>query len=128
MLIQGINAGAASPLMPVPLSPRGAAQALANPYVMAMVLSIIQVSVCESTAITRTREPLNDTNWNVWKGSMKHMFKLCKVTGYIFGNIARPNRVHDPEGADNWDFNDSYVAMLIYENISAAQKVHAGQV
>ena len=54
------------------------------------------------------------------------MFKLCKVTGYIFGNIARPDRTHDPEGADNWDFNDSYVAMLIYENISVAQKVHAG--
>ncbi len=55
------------------------------------------------------------------------MFKLCKVTGYIFGDIAQPNHAHDPEGTDNWDFNDSYVAMLIYENISAAQKVHVGQ-
>ncbi len=35
--------------------------------------------------------------------------------------------MHDPEGANNWDFNDSYAAMLIYKNISVAQKVHTGQ-
>ncbi len=55
------------------------------------------------------------------------MFKLYKVTGYIFGNIAQPNRTHDPDGANNWDFNDSYAVMLIYENILVAQKVHVGQ-
>ena len=87
--------------MPAPLSPGGAAQALTNLYVMAMVPLIIQVSVCESMAITQTREPLNNTNWNVWKGSMKCMFKLCKVTGYVFGNIAQPNHAHDPKSADN---------------------------
>jgi len=48
------------------------------------------------------------------------MFKLCKVTGYIFGDITQPDCVHNPEGANNWDFNDSYAAMLIYENISVA--------
>ncbi len=58
---------------------------------------------------------------------MKHVFKLCKVTSYVFGNIARPDRVHNPNSANNWDFNDSYMAMLIYKNISAAQKVHTGQ-
>jgi len=55
------------------------------------------------------------------------MFKLCKVTGYVFGDIRWPNPTHNPAGTNNWDFNDSYAAMLIYKNISASQKVHTGQ-
>ena len=78
-------------------------------------------------AITQTREPLNNSNWGVWKGSMKCMFSLCNVAEYVFGNIWRPNSAHDPIGARNWDFNDNYVAMLIYKNILTAQKVHVGQ-
>ena len=58
---------------------------------------------------------------------MKHMFSLCNVTEYVFGAVRRPNSVNDLVGAQNWDFNDSYTAMLIYENILTAQKVHAGQ-
>jgi hypothetical protein len=45
----------------------------------------------------------------------------------VLGNIVRPDPAHDPVGAKNWDFNDSYTAMLICENISASQKVYAGQ-
>jgi len=55
------------------------------------------------------------------------MFSLCNVTEYIFGTIRRPHFAHDPIGAKNWDFNNSYVAMLIYENISTVQKIHVGQ-
>jgi len=88
MLNHGNATGTASLLTPAPPSPRGAQPHAANLIVITTVPTITQVSVCESIMITRTREPLNDTNWNVWKGSMKRMFKLCKVTGYIFGNIA----------------------------------------
>jgi len=55
------------------------------------------------------------------------MFSLCNVTEYVFGAIRRPHFAHDPIGAKNWDFNDLYAAMLIYENISTAQKIHVGQ-
>ena len=48
---------------------------------------------------------------------MKCMFSLYNVAEYVFGNVWRPNSIHDPIGARNWDFNDNYVAMLIYENI-----------
>ena len=54
------------------------------------------------------------------------MFKFCKVTSYIYGNITQPNPVHNPNGTNKWDFNNSYVAMLIYKNILAVQKVHVG--
>jgi len=98
-----------------------------NANIIATVPSVDYVPIIESTAITQTREPLNDMNWSVWKGSMKHMFSLCNVAKYVFGNIRRPDPAQDPVGTKNWDFNNSYAAMLIHENISTAQKVHMGQ-
>ena len=134
MLNQGnALAGAASPLMPAPGTPVGGAQAPAidttpapaNTIVVAAVPSIERVPIIESN-ITRTKE-LNDTNWNAWKSSMKRIFGLCDLTDYVYGNVIRPDPAQDPIGAKNWDFNDSYAAMIICENISAAQKVYAGQ-
>ena len=58
---------------------------------------------------------------------MKHIFSLCDLSEYVLGNVIHPDPAHDPVGAKNWDFNDSYAAMLICENISALQKVYAGQ-
>jgi hypothetical protein len=58
---------------------------------------------------------------------MCHKFKACKVAGYIYGNIKRPDPRLDPVSAKNWDFNDNYAAMLIYKNVSSSQKVHVGQ-
>jgi len=128
MLNQGNTAtGATSLLTPVPGTPGGDALASINVNIVTTVPSVDRVSIIESTAITQTREPLNNSNWSVWKGSMKHMFSLCNVTEYIFGAIQRPNSAHDPLGAKNWDFNDSYVVMLIYKNISTVQKIHVGQ-
>ena len=76
--------------------------------------------------ITQMMDPLNDTNWNVWKGCMKCMFKLCKVLAYIFGDVERPDPTLDPISAENQGFNDSYAAILIYENILSSQKVYMG--
>ena len=92
-----------------------------------LIPSIAQLPANESIAITRTSDPLNDTNWAIWKATMRCKFKACKVSGYIFGDIKRPDPTLDPVSAENWDFNDNYTAMLIFENISAPQKVHAGQ-
>src|SRR6266851_876446 len=58
---------------------------------------------------------------------MKRTFKLCSVSGYIYGDTKRPDPVHNPTGAENWDFNDTYTARIIFSNISASQKIHVGQ-
>ena len=118
-------AGATSPLMPPPGTPVGGAQAPTNTNVVAMVPSINRVWIIESN-ITRTKE-LTDSNWNAWKGSMKRIFGLCDLSEYVLGKVACPDPAHDPVGAKNWDFNNSYAAMIICENISASQQVYAGQ-
>jgi len=89
--------------------------------------SIKHVPANESVTITQTLDPLNDTNWAVWKANMKHTFKLCGVSGYIYGDTKRPNPTHNPTGAENWDFNDTYGARIIFSNISASQKIHVSQ-
>ncbi len=46
-------------------------------------------------------DPLNDMDWNVWKGCMKGTFKLCKVSAYVFGDVERPDPTLDPVGTEN---------------------------
>jgi hypothetical protein len=128
-------AGAASPLMPASGTPVGDAQASAiatapaiatiPTNVIATVLSILHVLIVESNT-TWTKE-LTNANWSTWKGSMKQIFGLCNLSEYVLGNVICPNPTHNPVGAKNWDFNNSYAAMLICKNISASQKVYAGQ-
>ena len=88
--------------------------------------SIKHIPANESVTITQTSDPLNDTNWAVWKADMKRTFKLCSVSGYIYGDTKRPDPMLDPTGAENWDFNDTYTARIIFSNISALQKIHVG--
>ena len=119
--------GAASPLTSPPGTPAAGVQPSANvnANIITTVPLIEHITIVKSN-ITRTKE-LNDTNWNVWKGSMKRIFGLCDLSEYVLGNVVRPDPAHDPVGAKNWDFNDSYAAMLICENISVGQKIYAGQ-
>jgi len=65
MLNHSNATGTASPLTPMPPSPKGAQPHAANLIIITTVPTITQVSICESVTITWTREPLNDTNWNV---------------------------------------------------------------
>ncbi len=90
-------------------------------------LLITHVPANESVTITQTSDPLNDTNWAVWKADIKHMFKLCGVSGYIYRDTKRPDPMLDPVGAENWDFNDTFAARIIFLNISTSQKIHIGQ-
>jgi hypothetical protein len=88
---------------------------------------ISHVPANESVTITWTADPLNETNWAVWKADMHHTFKLCGVAGYIYGDIKRPDPVLDPVSADNLDFNDTYAARIIFSNLTALQKIHISQ-
>jgi hypothetical protein len=59
------------------------------------------------------RDHLTDENWHEWKDRMKRVFTNCDITGYIMDAMKRPNKVDDPEGAYNWDKNDSWAQQVI---------------
>lgn len=71
-------------------------------------------------------DPLNNNNWAVWKVDMECTFKLCYLSGYVSDDIKRPDSAYDPISAENWEFNDTYATRIIFSNITAAQKLHAG--
>jgi hypothetical protein len=58
---------------------------------------------------------------------MRRMFKQCRVLGYVYSNIKRPNPTFDLIGTENWDLNNNYAGMLIFKNISIPQTIHVGQ-
>ena len=58
---------------------------------------------------------------------MNLMLKLCGVDSYIQSSVDKPNPDEDPEGAENWAFNDTYAKLLITNNIEVVQMVHVGQ-
>ncbi len=96
------------------------------PPVVTTTLSITLVSTNESNMITRMKDILNNTNWAIWKTHMHCMFKQCRVLGYIYSDIKRPDPALDPVGTENWDLNDNYARMLIFENISTSQTIYVG--
>ena len=55
------------------------------------------------------------------------MLQICGVQNYITGGTPRPDVALDPEGAANWDFNDTYTRVLIANNVNTTQMVHIGQ-
>ena len=57
-----------------------------------------------NSAITRTRDALDDTNWFVRRDRMTFILKLCGVDDYVKGRIGdRPDPLTDPTGAENMD-------------------------
>ena len=57
---------------------------------------------------------------------MRRTFKQCRVSGYVYGNIKRPDPTADAVSMENWDLNDNYARMLIFKNIATSQKIHVG--
>jgi hypothetical protein len=83
-----------------------------------------RVHVNEDSAITVIREPLDETNWHVWRHRMSLALHLCGLDAYVTGQITRPNPQEDPVGSANWTFNDTYAKFLITNNITSSQMVH----
>jgi hypothetical protein len=63
-------------------------------------------------------------NWTAWSQSMDLLFSIANACGYIDGHIWCPDANADPVGAKNWEFNDSYIQLLIRKNIASSQKMH----
>src|ERR1700760_1180152 len=85
---------------------------------------ITKVSTSHGTAVTRVLEPLDDNNWNTWRGRIKRVFRVCGVEAYIDGTIARPD---SGENLEAWEHNDNYAQLLIINNVATSQMVHVGQ-
>ena len=83
-----------------------------------------RVRVSENSAITVIREPLDESNWHVWRHRMSLALHLCGLDAYVMGQTTRPNPEEDPVGSANWTFNDTYAKFLITNNITSSQMVH----
>src|SRR5882757_2346199 len=58
------------------------------------------------SSITKMKEPLDDTNWVVWRELIRRIFHLCGVEAYVYSNSRRPDPDTDPEAFKIWDAND----------------------
>jgi hypothetical protein len=67
---------------------------------------------------------LNDTNWVFWRVHIIKIFRRCGVEGYVKGTLLPPDPNVDPEGAENWSYNDAYTRLIISFNVTQSQKVN----
>ena len=88
--------------------------------------SIPWLNVQEIAPVSRIDETLDgkSKNWTAWSQSMDLLFSIANARGYIDGRIRCPDANADPVGTENWEFNDSYIRMLIRKNIASMQKMH----
>jgi len=89
--------------------------------------AIERVRANENQAITRTQDRLDEKNWAVWRLRLTLMLEICGVQGYVEGKIPRPDPAQDPDGATNWDFNDTYAKVLIANNVTTTQMMYIKQ-
>jgi len=77
------------------------------------------------SSITKMKEPLDDTNWVVWRERIRCIFRLCNVEPYMYSWLKCPDpATADLEVCDLWDTNDVYAQILITNNILKDQMVH----
>ena len=85
---------------------------------------IARVHSGENLIIPRTLDPLNDSNWIVWRKRMMLILRLYGVEGYARGQVKYPDLTEDPIGADNWTFNDTYAQNIIADNITSTEMLY----
>jgi len=76
------------------------------------------------SSITKMKEPLDESNWVIWRERIRRIFHLCGVEPYVYGKLKRPDPAVDLAIHDIWDYNDVYAQILITNNISKGQMVH----
>jgi hypothetical protein len=74
--------------------------------------------------IIQLDEPLrlDDANWVFWRVDMLKIFQICGLEGYVKGTLRCPDPSGDPEGAENWSYNDAYTQFIISLNVTQSQK------
>jgi len=88
--------------------------------------SVKRIRAPEASAVTRAGEVLDARakNWAGWSQSMQLLFNLFEVNNYVLGRVTLPDHTSDPEGASNWQYNDTFAQNLITTNISPREKVY----
>ena len=88
--------------------------------------SIPRLNIVEIAPVSKVDETLDSKskNWTAWLQSMDLLFSIANCRGYIDGRTRCPNANADPIGFQNWEFNDSYIRVLIRKNIATLQKMH----
>jgi hypothetical protein len=71
------------------------------------------------------RDHLNDNNWHEWKEHIKCVLINCDINRHIEGTIKKPGP-KDPEGAHNWDKNNTWAQQVIIHNVTSSQMNHIG--
>jgi len=75
-------------------------------------------------SITKMKDPLDDTNWMIWREHIRRIFSICGIDHYVYSKLERPDLAIDPEITTTWDINDMYAQIIITNNISKDQMVH----
>ena len=89
-------------------------------------VSIPCLTIAEIAPVSKIDETLDSKskNWTAWSQSMDLLFSIANCRGYIDGRSRCPDANADPISFQNWEFNDSYIRMLIRKNIASSQKMH----
>jgi len=92
------------------------------------ILAIKLIHTKEYSNVNRiaNHDHLTDANWHKWKERMKRVFINCDITQYVTGEITHPSEYDDPDGACNWDRNDTWAQQVIIHNVTASQMNHIG--
>ena len=67
---------------------------------------------------------LDETNWVVWRAHLIVKFRCCGIEGYANGTIPCPDRNVDPEGAENWSYNDAFMQHIILSNVTRSEDLN----
>jgi len=140
-----VNLPPAPPATPPPMNPPSAPAPAptVHPLVLAQVVTPIsapapipspeapedilpRLKVNEIAPVSKIEEALNGKakNWNHWSQLMYLLFAVANTKGYVEGHIPVPDPVTRPTSMENWEFNNSFIQMLINKNITPLQKVH----
>ena len=69
-------------------------------------------------SIMKMKEQLDDTNWVVWCELICHIFMICDIEPYVYGQLKCPDLAVDHQMVEVWHTNDMYAQILIVSNIS----------
>jgi len=124
---------AAPTISPVPPAPRMAApvtqiqqQVYPVPVVSQAATVVPSIVKGGGSGITKIEETLDNkkNNWSTWSESMMTLFDINDVVEFVVSTVPFPDSAHDPIGAKNWHFNNSFAKICIDNNTAPTEKVH----
>ena len=84
----------------------------ANPFLSP---SVTKIKPREFAGKHKLSTLLSKSNWQSWRDDIQLTFQVCDLLGYITGQLKCPDKVVDPIGKNNWQYNDSYIKKVIWD-------------